>query len=153
MLLAEYLLYGFLSNSKLQGSQNYEVWILYYGYFLGACTCYHRRPRFIITNEVWLSFQLSKYPILSPIDFEAAERVFDDIRRRDPFRVDNIDVFSNILYVMENRTKLSKLAHEFLALNKERPEVCCIVGKFFFDFSLCSILIHHTSRESLQLAC
>lgn len=24
--------------------------------------------------------------------------------------------------------KLSKLAHEFLALDKDRPEVCCLIG-------------------------
>lgn len=58
-----------------------------------------------------------------------AEKVFDDIRKRDPYRIDDIDVFSNILYVMQKRTKLSKLAHEFLAFNKDRPEVCCVVGR------------------------
>jgi len=62
-------------------------------------------------------------------DFEAAEGVYDEIRKRDPYRIDDIDVFSNILYVMEKRTKLSKLAHEFLALDKDRPEVCCLVGE------------------------
>lgn len=28
----------------------------------------------------------------------------------------------------DNRLKLSRLAHEFLALDKDRPEVCCLVG-------------------------
>ncbi|KIJ40939.1 hypothetical protein M422DRAFT_60533 [Sphaerobolus stellatus SS14] len=64
-------------------------------------------------------------------DFEAAESVYDEIRSRDPYRIDDIDVFSNILYVMENKTKLSKLAHDFLALDKDRPEVCCIVGNHY----------------------
>lgn len=48
----------------------------------------------------------------------------------DPHRIDNIDIFSNILYVTDNRLKLSKLAHEFLRLEKDRPEVCCLVGTF-----------------------
>lgn len=47
----------------------------------------------------------------------------------DPFRVDDIDILSNILFVQENRLKLSKLAHEFLAVNRDRPEVCLLVGK------------------------
>ncbi|KAF8590891.1 cell division control protein 23 [Ramaria rubella] len=64
-------------------------------------------------------------------DFEAAEKAYDEIRKRDPYRIDDIDVFSNILYVMEKRTKLSKLAHEFLALDKDRPEVCCLVGNHY----------------------
>ena len=46
----------------------------------------------------------------------------------DKYRVDEIDVYSNILYVNENRLELSKLAHDFLALDKDRPEVCCLVG-------------------------
>jgi anaphase-promoting complex subunit 8 len=38
-------------------------------------------------------------------------------------------VYSNILYVTDNRLKLSRLAHEFLALDKDRPEICCLVGQ------------------------
>jgi anaphase-promoting complex subunit 8 len=48
----------------------------------------------------------------------------------DPTRVDDMDIYSNILHVMENRTALSKLAHDLLALDKERSEVCCVVGEF-----------------------
>lgn len=58
-----------------------------------------------------------------------AEAQFDRILLADPYRVDDIDIYSNILYVTENRTKLSKLAHHFLQVDKERPEVCCLVGE------------------------
>jgi len=43
--------------------------------------------------------------------------------------IEHIDVLSNILYVSDGRLKLSKLAHDFLALDKDRPEVCCLIGK------------------------
>ena len=46
----------------------------------------------------------------------------------DPYRIDDIDIYSNILYVTENRLKLANLAHDFLLLDKDRPEVCCLVG-------------------------
>eukprot|EP01096_Ripella_sp_DP13-Kostka_P001431 TRINITY_DN11699_c0_g2_i1.p1 TRINITY_DN11699_c0_g2~~TRINITY_DN11699_c0_g2_i1.p1 ORF type:complete len:435 (+),score=153.41 TRINITY_DN11699_c0_g2_i1:48-1307(+) len=36
-----------------------------------------------------------------------AEEIFEQIRKRDPFRLDDLDVYSNILYVNENRGKLS----------------------------------------------
>ena len=62
-------------------------------------------------------------------DFGSAEVQFKKILAIDPFRIDDIDVYSNILYVTENRLDLSKLAHDFLALDKDRPEVCCLVGK------------------------
>lgn len=64
-----------------------------------------------------------------PKDFGQAEKQFEKILAIAPFRADDIDVYSNILYVTENRLKLSRLAHEFLELDKDRPEVCCLVGK------------------------
>lgn len=65
----------------------------------------------------------------APQDFGQAETQFERILALDPYRIDDIDVFSNILYVTDNRLKLSRLAHEFLTLDKDRPEVCCLVGK------------------------
>lgn len=62
------------------------------------------------------------------LDFPAAEQQFEKIFKIDPCRIDDIDVYSNILYVTENRLTLSRLAHDFLALDKDRPEVCCLVG-------------------------
>ncbi|TDL17279.1 TPR-like protein [Rickenella mellea] len=64
-------------------------------------------------------------------DFSKAEAQFDQIVALDPYRMDDIDIFSDILYVAENRTKLSKLAHHFLAIDKDRPEVCCLVGNHY----------------------
>ncbi|KAF8743980.1 hypothetical protein AX14_013382 [Amanita brunnescens Koide BX004] len=64
-------------------------------------------------------------------DFPQAEDQFERILALNPYRIDDIDVFSNILYVTDNRLKLSKLAHEFLALDKDRPEVCCLVGNHY----------------------
>jgi len=62
------------------------------------------------------------------LDFPAAQQQFEKILTIDPCRIDDIDVYSNILYVTENRLTLSRLAHDFLALDKDRPEVCCLVG-------------------------
>ena len=64
-------------------------------------------------------------------DFHRAELQFDAILKLDPLRVDDIDVLSNILYVAENKIKLSKLAHHFLGVDKDRPEVCCMVGNHY----------------------
>jgi anaphase-promoting complex subunit 8 len=94
-----------------------------------ALVYYHQRggTRRIVSRAFMLT---SHYPTsLYCVDFEAAERTYDEIRMKDPYRIDDVDVFSNILYVMQKRTKLSKLAHEFLAFDKDRPEVCCLVGE------------------------
>jgi anaphase-promoting complex subunit 8 len=62
-------------------------------------------------------------------DYVRAEAQFEHVLAKDPQRIDDIDVLSNILYVTENRLKLSRLAHEFLELEKDRPEICCLVGE------------------------
>ncbi|KAL4246021.1 hypothetical protein ABKN59_008839 [Abortiporus biennis] len=64
-------------------------------------------------------------------DFGPAEEQFKKIREIDPYRIDDIDVYSNILYVNSKRLELSKLAHEFLELDRDRPEICCLVGNHY----------------------
>lgn len=64
-------------------------------------------------------------------DFGRAEAQFERILALDPYRVDDIDVYSNILYVTDNTLKLSQTAQAFVALDRDRPEVCCLVGELF----------------------
>lgn len=70
-------------------------------------------------------------------DFEASSHIFQDILVNHPYRLDSLDHYSNILYVMADRTKLAFLAHLATSVDKFRPETCCIVGNYY---SLCS---HH----------
>ncbi|KAJ6629450.1 hypothetical protein B0H10DRAFT_2208835 [Mycena sp. CBHHK59/15] len=63
--------------------------------------------------------------------YQQAEEQADEILALDPYRIDDIDLFGNILYVVENKEKLSMLAQFFLGLNKDRPEVCCLVGNHY----------------------
>lgn len=76
--------------------------------------------------------------VIRPVDFGQAEAQFKKIWTLDPHRIDDIDIYSNILYVGESKLELSKLAHEFLALDKDRPEVCCLVGMTFTGLLLTS---------------
>ncbi|EIN11305.1 TPR-like protein [Punctularia strigosozonata HHB-11173 SS5] len=64
-------------------------------------------------------------------DFAAAEMQFEQIIQMDPFRIDDMDIYSNILYVQDHRLKLSRVAREFLNLDKDRPETMCIVGNHY----------------------
>jgi anaphase-promoting complex subunit 8 len=62
-------------------------------------------------------------------EFETAEQHFDAVQRADPFRMEEIDIYSNMLYVMDKRAKLGKLAHEYAELDRNRAEVCCLIGQ------------------------
>ncbi|PSN74326.1 cell division cycle protein-like protein 23 [Corynespora cassiicola Philippines] len=64
-------------------------------------------------------------------DFEEAEQIFSDLLVSDPHRVDHLDNYSNILYVMGLRPKLAFLAQVATATDKFRPETCCVVGNYY----------------------
>lgn len=40
-------------------------------------------------------------------DFPGAKDVFEEIMVKNPFLIEGLDVYSNILYVMQDRSKLS----------------------------------------------
>ena len=61
-------------------------------------------------------------------DFEEAEKAFDGLREMDPFRLDEIEIYSNMLYVMNKKAKLAQIAHEYAQIDKNRAEVCCLIG-------------------------
>lgn len=61
---------------------------------------------------------------------EKAIEVFEHIQETDPYRLDHLDVFSNLLFVKERKTDMSFLAHRAVEINKYRPETCCVIGEF-----------------------
>jgi anaphase-promoting complex subunit 8 len=64
-------------------------------------------------------------------DFDDAEQIFSDLLLSDPHRIDALDFYSNILYVMGLRPKLAFLAQLATAIDKFRPETCCVVGNYY----------------------
>ena len=63
--------------------------------------------------------------------FEASRALFEALRRDEPFRLENVDTYSNILYVMEQAPELSHLAHEVVAVDRYRAETCCVIGNYY----------------------
>ncbi|KAF2084594.1 anaphase-promoting complex subunit CDC23 [Saccharata proteae CBS 121410] len=64
-------------------------------------------------------------------DFEEAEQIFSSLLTQDPYRIDALDNYSNILYVMSLRPKLAFVAQLATAADKFRPETCCVVGNYY----------------------
>ncbi|KAF2279913.1 TPR-like protein [Westerdykella ornata] len=64
-------------------------------------------------------------------NFDEAEQIFSDLLVSDPYRIDGLDSYSNILYVMGMRPKLAFLAQVATATDKFRPETCCVVGNYY----------------------
>ncbi|KAL8702426.1 MAG: hypothetical protein Q9201_004401 [Fulgogasparrea decipioides] len=64
-------------------------------------------------------------------EHEEADAIFSSLINADPHRLDSLDNYSNILYVMGNRPKLAFLAQLATTTDKFRPETCCIVGNYY----------------------
>ncbi|KAL8727206.1 MAG: hypothetical protein Q9181_005791 [Wetmoreana brouardii] len=64
-------------------------------------------------------------------EHEEADAIFSSLINADPHRLDGLDNYSNVLYVMGNRPKLAFLAQLATATDKFRPETCCIVGNYY----------------------
>ncbi|KAJ2676405.1 anaphase-promoting complex component apc8 [Coemansia sp. RSA 1085] len=64
-------------------------------------------------------------------EFEDASRLFAQLQKTDPHRLDLMDIYSNILYVMEDRARLGELAHRCAQLDRFRPETCCVIGNYY----------------------
>ena len=64
-------------------------------------------------------------------DFEEASHIFTDILVSSPHRLDGLDHYSNILYVMGARPQLAFIAQVATATDKFRPETCCVVGNYY----------------------
>ena len=64
-------------------------------------------------------------------DYDEAESIFSTLLHADPHRIDGLDEYSNVLYVMAARPKLAFLAQVATATDKFRPETCCVVGNYY----------------------
>jgi anaphase-promoting complex subunit 8 len=64
-------------------------------------------------------------------NFAKAQALLEDLHNAMPYRLDSMDVFSNILYVQEDSVGLGQLAHTAVQVDKYRAETCCIVGNYY----------------------
>ncbi|KAK7111014.1 cell division cycle protein 23 homolog [Littorina saxatilis] len=64
-------------------------------------------------------------------DVEQAVDAFEELEKMDPFRLENMDIYSNLLYVKEMRAELAHLAHRCCDINKYRVETCCVIGNYY----------------------
>ncbi|XP_028842596.1 cell division cycle protein 23 homolog [Denticeps clupeoides] len=64
-------------------------------------------------------------------DIDQALTLFNELREQDPFRIENMDTFSNLLYVRTMKPELSYLAHNLVEIDKYRVETCCVIGNYY----------------------
>ncbi|CAO2818278.1 unnamed protein product [Amaranthus hypochondriacus] len=63
--------------------------------------------------------------------FDQVEFIFEELLRNDPYRIEDMDLYSNVLYAKEAFSALSYLAHNVVLTDKYRPQTCCIIGNYY----------------------
>lgn len=69
-------------------------------------------------------------------DLMIAEQHFSRLLSLHPHRLDSLDHYSNILYVLNLRPKLAFLAHLCSSVDKFRPESCVVIGNYYSLLSM-----------------
>lgn len=101
---------------------------------------------FLLTCNALLSYH-SK-------DLTAAEQHFSRLLSLHPHRLDSLDHYSNILYVLNLRPKLAFLAHLCSAVDKFRPESCVVIGNYYSLVSLHEKAVQYFRRAlTLDRSC
>lgn len=63
--------------------------------------------------------------------FDEAQQLFMDVYSQDEYCLDGVDIYSNILYVKEDKVQLSVLANKCIRIDKFRLETCCVIGNYY----------------------
>ncbi|EFH50251.1 hypothetical protein ARALYDRAFT_910072 [Arabidopsis lyrata subsp. lyrata] len=64
-------------------------------------------------------------------EFDHVEIMVREHLRNDPYRMEDMDLYSYVLYAKEACAALSYLAHKVVLTDKYRPESCCIIGNYY----------------------
>ncbi|KAF5368504.1 hypothetical protein D9758_002193 [Tetrapyrgos nigripes] len=56
---------------------------------------------------------------------------FTKLMQLDPYKIDKIDTYADALFLTDQRTKLTRMALDYLAIDKDRPEVCYLIGNHY----------------------
>ncbi|KAF2864588.1 TPR-like protein [Piedraia hortae CBS 480.64] len=64
-------------------------------------------------------------------DHEAASQMFESLILDHPFRLEGLEAYSNLLYVIPHRPKLASLAGMASETDRFRPETNCILGNYY----------------------
>ncbi|RYP79263.1 hypothetical protein DL770_006748 [Monosporascus sp. CRB-9-2] len=101
---------------------------------------------FLLTCDALLSYHAK--------DLVAAEQRFSHLLSLHPHRLDSLDHYSNILYVMNLRPKLAFLAHLCSSVDKFRPESCVVIGNYYSLLSLHEKAVQYFRRAlTLDRSC
>jgi len=109
----------FLAHTYLELQQNDQAVEIYFGLSKAGLA-----ESTYIMAQVAIAFHNMR-------QVDQAVTYFKQLGEVDPYRLDNLDTYSNLLYVKEQRVELAHLAHRTNMIDKYRTETCCVIGNYY----------------------
>ncbi|XP_065919485.1 cell division cycle protein 23 homolog [Dysidea avara] len=63
--------------------------------------------------------------------FQPSIDAFQHLEKLDPYQLDNVDTYSNVLFVKGNKVELTLLAERATEIDRYRPETLCALGNLY----------------------
>ena len=106
---------GFAANCKFKSEEALEI--------------FASLPR-SQSRTAWVQCQVAKANF-ELVRYEAAATHFKEARRLDRFRLEDLEIYSTVLWHMKRETELMYLAHELMAVDRLSPQSWCVLGNCF----------------------
>lgn len=106
---------GLTANCKFKSEEALEIFVLL--------------PR-SQSRTAWVQCQVAKANF-ELVRYEAAATHFKEARRLDRFRLEDLEIYSTVLWHMKRETELMYLAHELMAVDRLSPQSWCVLGNCF----------------------
>lgn len=94
--------------------------------FVTVCTL--RRDYFC--NSTWLAGQAARV-LLNTRDLVDAEKQFDANLAAEPYRLDDIDAHTSVLWLADRKARIAELAKHFAGAPQDKPEYFCLLGNHY----------------------
>ncbi|XP_020526332.1 cell division cycle protein 27 homolog B isoform X2 [Amborella trichopoda] len=78
----------------------------------------------------WVLCQVGK-AFFEMVDYLEADRAFSWARRVSPYTLEGMDIYSTVLYHLEEEMRLSFLAQELISTDRLSPQAWCAIGNCF----------------------
>lgn len=107
-------------------------------YFISSLECFSKDAILRELSDLSLTFHDSIYLSLQKAsllysynEYELCASIFETVFSKNPYLLDRCDEYANVLYVLNDRPKLSLLAQRCDKIDKYRPESCIVIGNYY----------------------
>jgi anaphase-promoting complex subunit 8 len=86
------------------------------------------RLHYIYQSKVAVVYIVVECATYTVVEYPLAAKLFNSLYETNPFMLDFVEDYANILHVLQDVPKLSYLAQRCSSIDRYRPESCIVIG-------------------------